>query len=462
MEKLMKGKFKLTLALVGCICLNQQVFCESVVPPFTPPNITPSTSNGDIVAAIDKLRTDTNAALLGPTNSINSNLADKLQTMNSQLTSLFDNTFKGTFDAKGELTGLSTIDTKINLYMKNFYPWYATMDFADLDFSTKAKKNNEAVGKMLSQEIGYNTQKDIVKKNQDTNALLAQPIEADNNNIDNKSLNLKADFDPSKDTNPTPYGSLDDKAPIADNAPTVNDLIGKDSYANEKEQNTAKLFISYLLKSVPPPRTFYIPSKSEATDDTVDIYMPYPSNNSPYTTLEGGVSTKTDKSGTSEYDRMVKFLNRDSKYYQKYKLKTRAANVTRTLYLENLYRLYQERTKDLKNKDDKSLVEKEKEAALSVLDKKYYDDLKKKSVADINLETLHAINKLAYFLYKINEDNERSAMIVGISAMQLSGSDTQDEMGYIQPIGSQIKNRCWNITAENKQVCENPQMGMGK
>lgn len=422
----MKKNIKLSLVLAGCALLNHQAFSDTSINALSP---SAGLSGGNsVITAINQLQ--------------------------QTIVSLFNSTFNGTFDSAGALTGLSTLDTKVNMYTKNYYSLYSTTDFTNWGgFFTKNKTTDTSVEKWLSQELGYNTQKDQAKKSIDTNTLLAAPIENDNNNINPTSLGLST----SANSSATPYGSIDDSAPTADSMPNFNDLIGKDSYANTNDQNQAKLFISYLLKSIPAPKTFYIPSKSEAINGKVAIYIPLPNedNTAPYTTLSGGVSTKSDNitsatSGASEYDRMVAYLNGNQQYYQKYKMKTRAALIARTLYLENLFRIYQERAKNLNDKNDKSLAEKEKEMAFAALDKEYYAKLKTMSAADVNMEMIHALNKQNYFLYKLHKDNERIALMTEITALQLSSSDAMDEP-TVRSIGTLIQNRCWNVSTSSSQ-----------
>lgn len=438
-------KLSILIALLGWSLLQTQVFA----------------ADDAVVAAINKLRVDLLQALNSATST----------STTSQLAAQFDRTFAGTFDSSGKPTGLSTIGKQAEMFTKYFYSWYLTDEwyktkaFSDMDFSSKLEDNKKSIQKLIAQEIGYNNQKSLKEKAKDSNLLLAQNVESDSNNINPAIVDL--DIAPSKDyPPPTPYGSMDSSSPAAENAPSVNDLIGPDGYANEKELNKAKLFISYILKAMPPARTFYIPSKKEANNDgDVTIYLPYPGKDKkiPYTEVK--VSTKSgsgvDKDkNDSEYDDMVKFLTRDVQYFQKYKMKTRVANALRTLYLESLFRPFQERTKDYTKEKDKSLVEREKTAAAAGLDKKYYEDLKNKTVAEINIETLYAINKLAYFIYKIHQDIERSSLLVATGGMSSTLQDSQDETTYIKPIGTLIENQCWGnkdkMSADRKQACENP------
>ena len=412
-----------------------------------------------IVEAINLLRTEEFINAINGT--ANTSMVNQIVGLNTQMTKLFDDTFKGTFNKNtGKLENLGTIDTKIDLYANNFYSWYSTKVFPNLGFKEISEKNNNSVQKLLTQEIGYNTQRSIDKKIGDMGMLLSQPIEKDNNNITAENLGIN-----SNDKTITPYGSLDSSlSPVASNTPTVDDLIGPDTY-DDTTSNKAKLFISYILRTSLPPKTFYIPSENEAVgtgeNRAVSVYLPIPSTDAPYTTVS--VSTNKNSSGQSEYTRMVNYLNTNARYYQPYKMKTRATNILRTLYIENLFNLYQERTKEkIKGKDgketegSKSLVEKEKDEAFAGLDKKYYEDLKTKSAADVNLEMLRAINKLSYFVYKLHQDNERSTLIMAASGLQLAGQNSQDDSAYVNPISTLIKNKCWAPTEATQGICDNP------
>ena len=159
---------------------------------------------------------------------------------------------------------------------------------------------------------------------------------------------------------------------------------------------------------------------------------------------------------------MKKFLEEDHRF-QTIKRKMRANNTLRTLYLEALMQSYQNRMIDPEKEDDKSLAEQEKELALEGLDKEYYEKLKTKTVADINLETLKAIKTLNYFMWKIHKDNELNALMIGASGLRLATSDLQDEAAYIKPVGTLIQNRCWDIdqktSQKRKNICENPEAG---
>jgi hypothetical protein len=162
---------------------------------------------------------------------------------------------------------------------------------------------------------------------------------------------------------------------------------------------------------------------------------------------------------------MLNYLNTNS-LYQEYKMKVRSLLALRTLFFETIFNVFQERYKE--NKADSSMLEREKYMAMVGLTQTYYNDLKTKSVADVNLETLHTLNKIVYFLYKLHQDNERAQLITSISGMQTPLSGVQDDVTYIKPIVALIKNGCWDtkvqapngMAANNNtriSTCANPQ-----
>ena len=125
---------------------------------------------------------------------------------------------------------------------------------------------------------------------------------------------------------------------------------------------------------------------------------------------------------------------------------------------ESVYNIFQSR---VKGSDGSSLVEKDKEAAVSGLSKDYYEKLKNKSVAEVNLETLSAIDKLAYFVYKLHQDNERIALIMSVSGMRLTGEDVGYSRDFINPIGKLIEYKCWNDSKDERtnKICRDPKGG---
>ncbi|MBU0744401.1 MAG: hypothetical protein KKE11_03440 [Gammaproteobacteria bacterium] len=410
----------------------------------------------DVVGAITAMKKEVIKAL---NNTTQTSIVDQLKAINIQMTTLFDDTFKGTFNpSTGKMEEVGTIDDKITLYAQNFYSLYSTKDFSSMNFMEKSDENEEALQKLQAQILGYNLQQSISTKINDGKALLAEPIENGSNNIDRASLGLNPD--PEKDKSTSPYGSLNSNSPIESNAPNIESLIGPDKYTDQKMQNKAKLFISYILQAVPASKNISIPSKAEAVNNKVTIQLPYASQDLPYTSIE--ISTKASSSGSgSDLDNMEKFLKRNP-LFQEFKAKMRANNILRSLYLQGLISSYQARTIDFDKKDDKSLVEREREAAIAGLDKQYYEDLKKMTVADVNLEILYSIKTLNYFLWKLHQDNELNALVIGASGMRLTAADMQEEMQYLKPIGALIANRCWDLesdaTDERKQACSNPAM----
>lgn len=455
--------YKLVFTAIVCLFVQTQVFCVDETTTSAPLSSLMSTATADtsgITAAINNAKDAIIDQLIGSVTNINSEMAR-----------LFDETFKGTgaYNYRTKTwANPSTLDDKISMYASNFYNWYATDDwyrkFASVDFTQRDKDNESAMHQLSSREIGYNVKKNAKERFVDSKALLLKRF-GDEGGVRFSAADLGVGI------TANPFGSLSPapapkENPLSDlfggfsidpiaaynalitDAPNVNDLTGVDGYVDADKEEKAKLFISYLLQSTPPPKNFYIPPKG--TGKNTKIYIPADDPAS-------GRSYRIVSVPTSDYDKAVKYLATNTKYYQSYKMKVRAINVLRTLYTDNLRRAYQER---VRGSDGKSLVEKEKELAYAGLDKKYYDDLRNMSVADVNLETLYAINKLAYFVYKLHQDNERVALIMAASGMRLAGQDSADEMNYVKPINRLIDNKCWQYGEGSKKtpkVCSKPE-----
>jgi hypothetical protein len=402
-------------------------------------------------------------------------------------------------DTGGGSRQQSTLDKKVDMYVQQFYNFYttdqnfisdkiknssATTSVSDLfDIATKVKSGVE---KFTKQEIAYNTQTNPGAQYKDRAALLTVKAEIGNNNIDTDDIDqdLKGG---------NQYGSLYDpdvdKGKIAvddtfKDILNVQTLLSPDSYTQDQAK-VARLFINQLIQSAPPPKNFYIPAASEAVDignsqKGVYMYLPYayvdkenPENNTPYTKVPVSINEK--KCPTSEplcdkrsdYEGMLDTLGKNS-IYQQYKAKVRSKLAMRTLYLDYIFRTFQERYKT--SDKDKSLVEKEKEMASVGLTQNYYNNLKNKSLADVNLETLYTLNKIVYFLHKLHQDNERTQLIASIIGIQAQPLDIQDEKDYLKPIGALIENSCWDLSLEKvpsgvpkgdqrEAICKNPTQG---
>jgi hypothetical protein len=462
---------KLKILTTAVLALLQTTaFCDSR-------SISTNNTNNSIVEAINRLRTDTMNALHG--------------TISSSIVNVLNTIFIGTPSTGNNRThsSQSIIDTKIDGYVQNFYTLYATdtnftaneLEIAnktELNYTSNNNANSKVVDildiekkvrtgvkKQLNQEIYYDTQKTPLDKIRDVFALLIMKAESgDNNIIVNNTYITTQSLDGGSQ-----YGSLDDSlsAPpqsILD----VSALIGPDSYSKEDgTANNARLFINQLIKAAPPPKTFSFPQAIDTDSNTMTIYLPYTNTTAspptPYTIVK--IPTNTPSSGGSQYQQMLSYLNTNS-LYQEYKMKVRSLLALRTLFFEGIFNVFQERYKE--NNADSSMLEREKYMAMVGLTQTYYNDLKTKSVADVNLETLHTLNKIVYFLYKLHQDNERAQLITSVSGLQTPLSSVQDDVTYIKPIVALIKNGCWDtrvqapngMAANNNtriSTCANPQ-----
>ena len=145
---------------------------------------------------------------------------------------------------------------------------------------------------------------------------------------------------------------------------------------------------------------------------------------------------------------MLKKL-RSNPNYQMQKMKGRIMLALRSIYHEIILNFYQDRLRNNDNKAESStsLAEKENKMATEGLEPKYYDSLKNKTVADVNLETLYTLNKMVYFLHKLHKDNERTQLVLTTTAMSMQPSNSQDKV--MAKIKDFFTKKCWDNSTEN-------------
>ncbi len=154
---------------------------------------------------------------------------------------------------------------------------------------------------------------------------------------------------------------------------------------------------------------------------------------------------------------MVSYLKKNSTY-QKIRLNSQINNVIKSLFAETLYRPYEKR---IINDKKTSLLATERKLAEAGTSSDYYQELKKQTAADVNLEILHAINKLVYFLQKVHEDNERLAIINTIMVQKLDTfTSAQTEYTDVRALNNLIVNKCWDVNDDNREICSNPSGGV--
>jgi len=422
--------------------------------------------------------------IIGAIKTLDTHIANVLSgSAANSIVSTLNAIFVGKADNSGNLVTQGELDKKIDLYAKKFYGFYTNQDFinstleitddkgisdnASFDLVTIEKNVKDGTSNLLKQEIYYDTQKSLLDKVKDALSLLLVKAEGGKNNIglDTPLSNVNPNITVSDyAASGTQYGSVNNTEIVTDNSSSdikdilnADALLGPDGYFGDKADN-ARLFINQLMQAALPPKIFYFPSMMEKNvkNGVVKVYYPYKDTqkNTPYTESQE-ISTATPEhcgctncgcvpspcSCDSDYDKMIKMVNK-SQIYQEYKTKTRSKIALRTFYLNNIFRSFQERYK--KNKTDQSLLEKEKNMALVGLTPTYYGNLKAKTVAEVNLETLHTLNKVVYFLYKLHRDNERSLLMVTILGAQNQAMDMEDEKNYLNPIGKLIDNACWD------------------
>lgn len=447
--------------------------------------------------------------------ALDSNITPSIQTtaaaltdINETITEVYKESFIG---SEGQV---SALDAKIAAYVNSFYgmfvprptaiskalkgrlkdtTWKRAVDINLNKLSSELYRLDKYVDRDIragmSKYIGYNFKRDPADKKYDDILLLMKRVESGANNVGTNAEGKKVAIvnspqfkisDKKRLAKLSSLGPLSNSAPIETSMPTIRDLIGPDAYKNKAEEERAKLFIRYALDMVPPMKSFDMPYKEK----NASIKLPKKidgKDDVPIGSEEVEVSTALLESGLDKYnsgdsdkkynsyDAMLDFVQ-NSKYYQKYKAKLRSSEILRTVFLDSFMTAYQERVpKGVKNisrvgrgvsgiMGGKSLVQKEKEAVMGGLDKSYYNQLREKTMAEVNLEMLYAINRLNYTLNKIHEDNVRSNMINSILALKMVGDGSMDEREYLNPLLVQIKNKCWTKAGaeKNEAACKNP------
>ena len=332
----------------------------------------------------------------------------------------------------GADTKQSKLDGKIDVYMKGFYNLYTDKEKPFLNETLEI--NGAPDGLVALQDNVKNKVKEMIT-----------------------TITLDAGKEPTEPTELTKAAkkAAQKAAKKGSGVLTAEALVGPDGYSDNGAE--AEAFIKQLLKSTPLPKTFFFPDVPELAPSPGtkgDLQVTYPvkdtKNNRPFTKSQelsiaskcyGSSSFANDDKCDSDYERMVNYIT-NTQVYKEYKAKTDAKLAQQTVFLDNIFRIFGERYKS--SKGSPSLVEKEKKMASDGLAPAYYDALKVKSVADVNLETLHALHKIAYFLHKLHLDNERVLLMSSVNGMQNQLQDMQDESAYIKPIVRLIDNACWD------------------
>ncbi len=406
--------------------------------------------------------TDLASIIVNESSNIRNTVTKSGEATRTQIVKVFDEVFKAEVDASNKPVGSNIIMKIVNMLAENFYGWYSNGSFPlvpskllTLSFKDKILANESSIGSLLIRDSGYNLLRSSDEKSMDLAALLSAKLENGVNNIDREALRLPSSLASSDSAgffthnSIFPQGGLHSKAPTIESMPHIGDLLGSDSYINgSNEQNKAQLFMSYLFKALPATSSFQIPKKS---GNMITICTPKTA------TGEASCSDVNAQNGSggddynSEYDRMVDYFNKNGNY-KNHKMGMRSSNILRSVYIEPLLRAYQNRTKDSKNEN--SLVEIERYLAHEGLEEEYYNELKKKSMADVNLETLRAINKLVYLAHKIHRDNEQLKIIAATSAIAISKLTAMQDETNIRVISNQIKERCWDPENRSKDSCK--------
>jgi hypothetical protein len=421
--------------------------------------------------------------------NVGSTIKDRIDNINSTLVYLYNKLF---FGEPGDKTPRD-LDGIIADWSKNFYSTSNTngisSDYTSLNKSKSTLDKNLTT--QIGKSIGYASQTELNNMAKDHFAVLSNTAFEPNN-----AQYLGSRSTPKASDNP--YLDQGESVEAIDSPLSIRALLGESYYETDASKNKAKAFISQIEDALPPPKNFYIPNPSESkssglglgglmssNQQNTTLYLPEPSTDSrtntstPYTSVDYS---------NDELKALTPWLSDNSKapLYGEYKTIYRGSLALRSLYLDTLLRSYLSRvgtTQSDKNgnpvKDSSSgnkynqdsTAALEKAMAEDGMQQSYYDNLAKKSVTEVNLESLHTMNKLVYFLYQLHKDNENIMLQVALAGLlNQAGVAQQNEQKYIQPITKLIQYKCMlsdqqveklNVSDEWKktrsQICANPQ-----
>lgn len=374
----------------------------------------------------------------------------------------------------------SILDTKIDLYVKNFYTWYGKKAFA-IQNNAPSQSPAAAANQGLFAEYG---QDKLQQDYQDLNTAVREEVE--------KYINMGlGKAEPPKDKpNSTQEGDVsgrssektkkDDQKKPNNNAKIqlikqVNDYVSGSDDGAKKVSYPAMLnplnifakgdagqadnFIESLKNSLPIMQNYVFPSEKQAlaiakAKQTIEITVP------PYIDDGKEKTTKSfsrpDPSDANEvyvqsYMESVKGRVESNATYQKYLLKRLSDLAIKSGYISNI--AYMFKKQEVKQgSTGPSLAEKEKNMALEGLNTAYYygttqDPL---TIADISLKTLHTNNKIVYFLYQILRQMEYANYIQSLKSLQEQQISAITDQQDIDTINKLIDDLVAKIKAEKK------------
>lgn len=330
------------------------------------------------------------------------------------------------------------LDTKIDLYIKNFYKWYGQDAFKAVDidkskektdvsadvstasffekYGQKAlKKDYEDVDKAVNTEVKDYIDKSLGKKQaktggNDTNTSADLEKAAKDKLI--KQVDEYIQNKPAQTGNNTTYPAMLNPLKVF----TIDE-------ASPLTSNQTKEFISSIKDSSPTIRKFYFPSSDTIGESkTVSITVPaYTDANTEKTSivLSANATISEDLPKFKARYADLKASIEDNPIYRKYSLKLLSDLAIKSGLISNIAYMFKKR-EVIDDKTSKiSLAEKERNMALEGLDPAYYGTKGEPlSIAALNLKTLHANNKMIYFMYQILRQIEYANYIQSLKSLQ--------------------------------------------
>lgn len=241
------------------------------------------------------------------------------------------------------------------------------------------------------------------------------------------------------DTTATASNSIFTSNQLQKPVPTTNQmfnasaLIGTDNYSTATSAYNAESFIGHLKDIAPSPEVIRISAGQDFDVPIMNLQDP----NKAYSTL--------DKINTGQAQELLENLNKDPQY-RNYKKTYRSYIAARSAYVNNLYKIYYERT-PLAN--GKSILQLKNELAHSRLNNRYYLAMQKATPATIERQKLFLLAQISAQLNQLYNQNERILLTNTLNGIATLASNSQKLSVQAQTIGKLVVQKYCAVFHEN-------------
>lgn len=371
-------------------------------------------------------------------NSTTGKMPDSVVSSLNRIFILDDDAFKNSLTKENIGKGIpipGMLDTKIDLYAKNFYQWYGQDAFKAVDIDKNKEKvdvstagffkkygqealkeDYKLVDKAVNTEVKEYIDKSLGKKQaktggNNTNTSVISEKDAKDKLI--KQVDEYIQNKPAQNGNNTTYPAMLNPLKVF-NIDEVSPLTS----------NQTKEFISSIEDSLPTVRRFYFPPGNTITSEntTVSVTVPaYTEANEEKTSMPLSLDVNNEEDWQKFKDRYIglKASIESNPTYRRYSLKLLSDLAIKSGLISNIAYMFKKREVVDDKKSKISLAEKERNMALEGLDPTYYGTKDEPlSIAALNLKTLHANNKMIYFMYQILRQIEYANYIQSLKSLQ--------------------------------------------